>query len=97
MKYEGAEVDLLIDLLSCKMSEIMGKTIKNGRLGAILDFISMKFVTGYPCVTPYILFYIHGPAILHFLGYITKLLKFKMAAKRQFCNCFFPKVNQVIG
>ena len=25
---------------------------------------SAKFVTGYPCVIPYILFYIHGPAIL---------------------------------
>ena len=28
---------------------------------AILDFISAKFVMGY-----YILFFIHGPAILHF-------------------------------
>ena len=25
------------------------KTIKNDRLGAILDFISAKFVMGYPC------------------------------------------------
>ena len=38
----------------------------NERLAAILDFISAKFVMGYPCVRPYILFYIHGPAILHF-------------------------------
>ena len=39
---------------------------KNGRLAAILDFISAKFVMGYPCVRHYILFYIYGPAILHF-------------------------------
>ena len=40
------------------------KTIKNERLVAILDFI--KFVMDCPCVRPYIMFYIHGPAILHF-------------------------------
>ena len=56
-----------IDQLSCKISEIMRKTILNGRLAAILDFISAKFVMGYPCVRPYILFYIYGPAILLFL------------------------------
>ena len=31
-----------------------------------MDFIAAKFVMGYHCVRPYILFYIHGPAILHF-------------------------------
>ena len=36
------------------------------QLAAILDFISAKFVMGYPCVRHYILFYIHGPAILHY-------------------------------
>ena len=59
----------------------------NDRLAASLDLISAKFVMGYPCVTHYILFYIHGTAILHFfISYlnITKLLKFKMAAKRTF-------------
>ena len=30
----------------------------------ISDFISEKFVMGYPCVSPHILFYMHGPAIL---------------------------------
>ena len=35
-------------------------------LAAILDFISAKSVMGYPCMRHYILFYIHGPAILHF-------------------------------
>ena len=39
------------------------KTIKNGLISAILDFISAKFVMGYPCVIPEILFYIHGSAI----------------------------------
>ena len=53
----------LIDQLSCKISE---KIRKNGRLAAILDVISAKFVMGYPRVRYYILFYIHGPAILHF-------------------------------
>ena len=32
----------------------------------VLDFIPAKFVTGYPCERHYILFYIHGPAILHY-------------------------------
>ena len=31
---------------------------------AILDFISVKSVMGYPCVSPYILFYMLGAAIL---------------------------------
>ena len=76
----------LIDQSSCKIFEIMSKNIKNGRPAAILDFTSAKFVMGYPCVRPYILFYNHGPAILLFSSYvnITKLLKFKMAAKRSF-------------
>ena len=40
------------------------KTIKNHGQSAILDFIPTKFVMGYPCVSPFILFYMHGPAIL---------------------------------
>ena len=36
------------------------KTIKNDRQWSILDFISAKFVMGYPCVSPHILFYMHG-------------------------------------
>ena len=46
----------------------MRKKKLNGRLAAILDLISAKFVTGYPCVRHYIFFYIHGPAILHFFS-----------------------------
>ena len=40
------------------------KTIKNYRKLAIMDFISAKFVMGYPCVSLHILFYMHGPAFL---------------------------------
>ena len=40
------------------------KTIKNDRQLAILDFISAKFVMGYPCVSHHMLFYMHGPAFL---------------------------------
>ena len=53
----------LLDQLSRKISEMMRKQIWNGRLAAILDFISAKLVMGYDCVRPSILFYIHGPAI----------------------------------
>ena len=52
----------------CKISEIMRKTIKKSRLAAILDFISVKIVMDYDCERPYILFYIHVPAILHIIG-----------------------------
>ena len=41
----------------------------NGRLTAILDFITEKFVMGYPCVRHHLLFYIHGSAMLHFFKY----------------------------
>ena len=37
---------------------------KNVSQSAILDFISAKFTMGYPCVSSYILFYMHGSAIL---------------------------------
>ena len=63
------------------------KTIKNDRQSAILDVISAKFVMGYPCVSPHILIYMHGPAIfLLFLSCvnITKLLKFKMTTWPKF-------------
>ena len=39
---------------------------KVGRLAAILNFISAKFVMRYPCVRPYFLFDIHRLAILRF-------------------------------
>ena len=37
---------------------------KNDRQSAILDFILAKFILGYLCVSPYILVYMHSPAIL---------------------------------
>ena len=55
-----------IDQLSCKISKIMRKQILNGRLAAILDFITARFKMGYLCVRHYSLLYIHGAAILHF-------------------------------
>ena len=64
-----------------------------------MDFVTAKFVMGYHCVRPSILFYFHGPAILHFFRIfshflshlnIKKLLKFKKAAKRPFFN-FCPQ------
>ena len=69
-----------IDKLSCNISTIMRKKL-NGRLAAILDFISAKFVMGYPCMRHYILFYIYGPAILHFfeLHKYHKIIKIQMA------------------
>ena len=90
VKYERAEVH------RSAISKKMRKKKLNGRLAAILDFISAKFIMGYPCVRPYILFYIHGLAILHFFSYlnIKKILKLK---KRSFFNFLLPKVNQVIG
>ena len=50
-------------------------------------FYFREIFLGYPCVRPYILVYIPGPAIIIcFMSYveITKLLKFKMAAKNRF-------------
>ena len=63
VKYEEAEVHRSAIMQDFQDNE---KKNKNGRLAAILDFITAKFVIGYPCVRHYILFYIHGPAILHF-------------------------------
>ena len=65
VKYEEAEVRRSAimqdfkDYARFKKNEI-------GRLAAILNFIGAKFVMGYPCARHYILFYIHGPGILHF-------------------------------
>ena len=72
------------------------KSRKKEPTGSHVGFFSVKFVMGYPCVRHYILFYIHGPVILHFMTQVN-VTKFKMAAKRPFCNCLIPKVNQVIG
>ena len=60
-----------LDQLSCKISEIVEKKKnlkKKWRTGSHFGFFSVKFIMGYPCVRHYILFYIHGPVILHFLS-----------------------------
>ena len=83
MKYEEAEVHRSAIMRDFRDNE--NKIIK-WPTAAIWDFISAKFVMGYPCVRHYILFHIYGSAILHFFSYVnsTKLLKFKMATKRPF-------------
>ena len=44
-----------------KVSQDNGKkTIKNDCQSAILNFIFVKFVMGYPGTSPYMLFYMHG-------------------------------------
>ena len=74
VKYEKAEVDR-----SAIMKHFRGDQRKK-----------IKWPTGgHPCVRPYILFYIHSSAILHFF----QLLEYLKITQ----NCLLPKVNQVIG
>ena len=47
------------------MHDFWDKEKKQLEMAASLDNISVKFVIGDICVRPYILFYIHGPAVLH--------------------------------
>ena len=65
----------------------MKKKNWNGRLAAILDIINAKFVMGYHCVRPSILFYIHGPASLHFF----ESLKYHKITQIQIFNFVAPK------
>ena len=60
VKYEEAEVHRSAIMQDFRDNE---RKKLNSRLVAILDFITAKFVMGYPCVRHYILFYIHGPTI----------------------------------
>ena len=77
-----------LDQLSCKISEIMRKKFEmaDWRPFWILLVRNLSWVIF--CVRPSILFYIHGPANLHFFESpkYHKLLKCKMAAKRPFLN-----------
>ena len=63
VKYKEAEADRSAIMPDFRDN---GKKNLNGPLADILYFITAKFVMGYPCVRHYILFYVHGPAILHF-------------------------------
>ena len=65
VKYEEAEVHRSAIMQDFQDNE---KNKLNGRLVAILDFISAKFVIGCPCVRNYILFYIHGQLFCIFLS-----------------------------
>ena len=49
VKYEEAEVSAI-------MQDFRDNEKKNDRLAAIWDFITAKFVLGYPCVRHYICF-----------------------------------------
>ena len=63
VKYEEAEVHR-----SAFMQDFLDEE-KINRMDdwrPFFDCINAKFVLGYPCVRPYILFYIHGPVILHY-------------------------------
>ena len=59
VKYEEAEVHR-----SAFMQEEKINKMNDWR--SFLDCINEKFVMGYPCVRPYIYFYIHGAVILHY-------------------------------
>ena len=66
MKSEEAEIHRSAIMQDFRNSEKnKNKKNKNGRY---FGFFSVKFVMGYPGVRHYILFYIHGPVILHFLS-----------------------------
>ena len=62
-KYEEAKVDRSTIMQDFRDHE---KKIQMAHWRPFFDFFSTKFVMGYPCVGPCILFYIHGPALLHF-------------------------------
>ena len=64
VKYEEAEIHRSAIMQDFRNSE---KKKKKWPTGSHFGFFTVKFVMGYPCVRHYILFYIHGPAILHFL------------------------------
>ena len=67
VKYEEAEIHRSAITLDFRDSEEFFFFFK-WLTGSHFGFCSVKFVMGYPCVRHYILFYIHGPVILHFLS-----------------------------
>ena len=77
VKYKEMEVDRSAIMQYFQDNE---KKNLNGRLAAILNFISAKFVMGYSCVRHYI-FFIFMVQLFCNSSYanITKLLKLKMA------------------
>ena len=69
VKYEEAEIHRSAITQDFRDSEQKMKN-KKWPTGSHFGFFSVEFVMGYPCVRHYILFYIHGPVILHFLSVI---------------------------
>ena len=67
VKYEEAEIHRSAIMQDFRDSEIFFFFFK-WPTGSHFGFFSVKFVIGYPCVRHYILFYIHGPVILHFFS-----------------------------
>ena len=61
-KYEEAEIHRSAIMQDFRDTE------KKWPTGSHFILFSVKFVMGYPCVGHYILFYIHGTVILHFLS-----------------------------
>ena len=90
VKYEKAEGHRPVIMQNFRGDK---KFFLNGQLAAILDFISVKFVMGYPCVRHYILLYIHGPAISLFfeLGKYHKIIKIQNIHLTAILKLFAPK------
>ena len=78
----------------------MRKNNENDRQSAILGFSSAKFSHVLSlCESLNFVLYVWSSyfALILSCVNITKLLKFKMAARPPYQNCLLPKVNQVIG
>ena len=61
VKYEEAEIHRSAIMQDFRDSEKFFFKKPESHFG----FFSVKFVMGYPCVRHNVLFYIHGPVILH--------------------------------
>ena len=66
VKYEEAEIHRSAIMQDFRNSEFF--FFFKWPTGSHFGFLSVKFIMGYSCVRQYILFYIHGPVILHFLS-----------------------------
>ena len=67
VKYEEAEIHSSAIMEDYEIKKKKKKKLKWLNGGHFI-FFSVNFVMGYPCVRHYILFYIHGQVILHFLS-----------------------------
>ena len=67
VKYEKAEIHRSA-IMQDFQNSMKKKSKKKWPIGSHFGLFSGKFVMGYPCARHYMLFYIHGPVILHCLG-----------------------------